>query len=379
LSRQRSAARAVASRELIRELLRHGARFVEPCLEVVEAAEWLAGLGLVALHRGRAVRCANWLDPDFPPPMRDCDGLIALRPEADGGGGDYRCPECERIVFPEADRKQEFDTLGVQLRQAGIEAFLISACGELASGRSFVGGVLTLSVQQINAAVCLVDYCSEAHWLGRGFGINQRCVYVTVGPEVAPRILREDAVAHVELVDVLLGLKDLPATIIERVSRLPAALANVDPLVYALGARPIASEPENRPGRHIFHVWLSPAGFLVDGLLALRATRTTANLIMRVLTQRLTDAIRTGGSLQPMSADDLADAVEEITGDVQDADTIRRQISRMRKDITDTIHRTGTPIGEHDIIETVSRSGAEAGGEGYRLNPATVALMHFEG
>jgi hypothetical protein len=39
----------------------------------------------------------------------------------------------------------------------------------------------------------------------------------------------------------------------------------------------------------------------------------------------------------------------------------------------------GEPIGNHDIIETTSLSGADHDSEGYRLNPMTVALGPFEG
>jgi hypothetical protein len=178
---------------------------------------------------------------------------------------------------PEADRKQVFDSLVVHLRQSGVEAFLLDRCGELAAGRAFAGGILAVSVQWINAAVCFVEYCSDAPWLGRGFGVNQRCIYVTVGADTAPRMLREDAIAHVEFVDILLGLKDLPALITQRATTLPTVIANLDPSVYSLGARPIALESRERAEpRRVFHLCVSPEGLLVDGLLAIRAGRTVA-------------------------------------------------------------------------------------------------------
>jgi len=271
LSRQKSAARVAAERGRLRSLLRQGVQFPSPDVQVLESAEKLANLGLVDLQHVQQVHCASAQDGDFPPPDRHCDGLIELRPEADEGGGAYRCPRCERIVYPEAEQKQQFDSLIVRHRQAGIEAFLIDRCGELAAGRTFVGGVLALSVEGTNAAVCLVDYCSDARWLGRGFGVNQRCVYVTVGPEVAPRLLSDDAVAHVELADVLIDRTDLSATIIERATSLPTMVANIDPLVYSLGAKPIAPEPRERAEpRRLFRLCLSPKGLYVDGLLAVR-------------------------------------------------------------------------------------------------------------
>ena len=115
----------------MRRLLRHGARFVTPPRSVVESVQWLAGLGIIELRQGAAVRCANPVDADFPPNLRDCSGLIDLRDGADEGGRDYRCPECERAVFPEADDKERYETLSVHLRQDGIESFLIERCGEV--------------------------------------------------------------------------------------------------------------------------------------------------------------------------------------------------------------------------------------------------------
>jgi hypothetical protein len=51
----------------------------------------------------------------------------------------------------------------------------------------------------------------------------------------------------------------------------------------------------------------------------------------------------------------------------------------MRESIVDTVRQqTGKPIGEHDVIETVSRSGADEDADGYRLNPRSVALGPLE-
>jgi hypothetical protein len=370
--------RAAAERELLRSLLRHGARVPSPGANVLELAQKLADLGLVELQRLQSVRCASPGDGDFPPAHRNCDGLIDLRPEADEGAGDYRCSLCERIVYPKADGKQVFESLVVHLNQSGVEALLIDRCGELAAGRTFAGGILALSVQGTNAAVCLVDYCSDARWLGRGFGTNQRCVYVTAGADTAPRMLQEDAVAHVEFVDVLLGIEDLPATIIERATSLPGLLTNIDPLVYSLGARPITPElREPSEQRRIFHLCLSPKGLLVDGLLAVRVQRrATALAIMQVLMMTYAEAAASGRTVEPMTPDALADAVEPlVVGAVEDADSIARHIPRIRKSIIETVRRhTGKPIGQHDVIETVSRSGADEDGVGYRLNPRSVAL-----
>jgi hypothetical protein len=126
-------------------------------------------------------------------------------------------------------------------------------------------------------------------------------------------------------------------------------------------------------------LWLSPAGLLVDGLLVIRAECFRAIGIVRVLLQRFADAAAAGLLVGPISAEDLADNVRKVTGGTHDESTIRRTLVRMRNDIAATVRRrTGEPIGDHDIIETVSRSGANEDAEGYRLNPMTVALGPFD-
>jgi hypothetical protein len=372
--------RAAAERGRLNSLLRHGATFLSPSAGLLEQAERLVELDLVSLERRRTVRCALPLDGDFPPPSPNCDGLIDLHPDGDEGGGHHRCPRCERIVYPEADGKQVFESLVVHLNQSGIEAFLIDRCGDLATGRVFADGVLTVPVRGINAFVCLIDYCSDDPWRRHSTAIGQPCVYVTIDADRAAGIVDDEAVARVALADLVLGTEDLRAALMDRATARPAQASNIDVSIYALGTRPIpAARPEEAKTRRVFHLWLSPAGLLVDGLLAIRADRFRAIGIMRVLLRRFAEAAAQGHAVRPISADDLATDVRDVTGGgVQDAATIRRTLVRMRKDIATTVRRlTGEPIGDHDIIETVSRSGADHDSEGYRLNPITVALGPF--
>jgi hypothetical protein len=329
---------------------------------------------VVGLHWGTVVRCANPDDGDFPPLARVCDGMVTLRPNADEGGGDYQCPICERIVFPTAYRKHQFDTLTILLDPKGIEQYLISQCGDLVRGRQFQNGVLILPVAGLNAALCLVDFCSDAQWLGRNAAAARSCVYVTVGTDVAPRMMREDAIAHVELAEILLGSMDLRAALIDRVGHTLANLLNVDLPVYALGARPIAPTPEGSPSPRRFVVALTAEGFWVDGLLVVKAERVTAILILRALRERFVDGLTSGGVVAPMSADDLANAVQRGGAKTQDADTMRKTIDRIRADIASAIRKTGKPIGEDDVIENVSRTKTVTGAQGYCLNPQSVVL-----
>jgi hypothetical protein len=100
---------------------------------------------------------------------------------------------------------------------------------------------------------------------------------------------------------------------------------------------------------------------------------------MGIFMQRFMDAAMSGGPVKPITARDLADALDPRAERFEDADSIARHIPRMRESIIDTVRQqTGQPIGEHDIIETVSRSGSDEDADGYRLNPRTVALGPLE-
>jgi hypothetical protein len=370
--------RADAKRDLLNLLLRDGASYLSPNARLLEQAERLVQLHLITLERRRTVRCALPQDQDFPPPFSNCPGLIDLRSTGDEGGGGYRCPHCERIVYPEADGKQVFERVIVHLNRSGIEAFLIGRCGDLATGRPFADGVLTVPVQGINAFVCLIDYCSDDPWHRHSTAIGQPCVYVTIDPDRAAGIVDDEAVTRVALADLVLDTKDLRAALTDRATARPARASNIDVSIYALGTRPIpAARPEEAKTRRVFHLWLSPAGLLVDGLLAIRAERrATAMALMQVLMRAFAEAVMSGGSVEPMTPDELADAIEPLVDEAfYDADYIAKNIRRIRNSIINTVRKhTGEPIGEHDIIETASLSGADVGGDGYRLNPKSVAL-----
>lgn len=110
----------------------------------------------------------------------------------------------------------------------------------------------------------------------------------------------------------------------------------------------------------------------------MKAERVTAILILRALREHFIGGLISGGIVTPMSAEELTEAVEEYDSeakDARDAESIRKTIDRLRDEFVETIRKTtGKPIGEYDIIENVSRTGAMKGAKGYRLNPRTVSL-----
>ena len=347
-----------------------------PGREVLETATWLAHLGIIEVRKSLVVRCADPLDGDFPPPVRDCDGHITLRPNVDEGGGDYRCPSCERLVSPVVDEKRRYERMTVVLQRSGIEKFLIDALGASAKGRSFLEGVLKLPTDGLNAFVCLVEFCTDRQYLRRGTAIAQPFVYVTVEPDTPARLLKDS--------------RDPP----RRTRRYPDwGGVSVEPTDGG-GDIPFLNGDDQRrypdfrgrsftgrlsgvqaPRRRRFAVRSHSTGFSIDDRLIVDASRTSACRVLQALFQRFADDLSAGGDVRPISVEELADIVQENEDDVRDAESVRRTIDRVRDQITAVIRReTGRPIGDNDIIETVSRTGALKGSRGYRLNPRTVML-----
>ena len=375
MSRRRSAAPAAASADLIRPLLRHGARFFVPGPEIVNAAAWLAHRDIIEVRTALVVRCADPLDQDYPPPARDCDGLIALRAEVDEGGGDYRCPSCERIVFPAADEKRRYPQTTVVLKRSGIERYLVNALGAPAKSRSFEGGVLKLPTGDLNAFVCLVEFCSDQRYLRRATAIAQPCVYVTIEPDTAARLLADAGIRHVELAEILTGKVCLSSRLKEAAASPPSTVTNVDVAILASGALPIGVPAAQSAHRRQFAVQAHPTGFWVDDRLIVDASRSSACRILQALVRQYAEALAAGADVRALSVEELADTVEEGEADARDAESIRRTLDRVRDQICTAIRRdTGRAIDANDVIEAVSRTGTLKGAKGYRLNPRTVVL-----
>ena len=139
--------------------------------------------------------------------------------------------------------------------------------------------------------------------------------------------------------------------------------------------RPRVASGVQAPRRRRFAVRSHSTGFSIDDRLIVDASRTSACRVLQALFQRFADDLSAGGDVRPISVEELADIVQENEDDVRDAESVRRTIDRVRDQITAVIRReTGRPIGDNDIIETVSRTGALKGSRGYRLNSRTVML-----
>ena len=221
----------------------------------------------------------------------------------------------------------------------------------------------------------LVDYCTDSRWLSSNTARVQPTIYITVSPDVAPRMIADPALRCVEFADVLLDGLDLPAILAARAENPPQLGAILDMPVYALGSRPRGQVGHTARTPRVFTVGLSAEGVHVDGLLVLPASQPTPYAIMRHLVARLASALSSADIFGAVSIEELANEIEKDLPEAIDAESIRKALNRTRKHITTTIRRVkGTPIDDNDIIEAVSRTGSLPKQQGYRLNPLSVVL-----
>ncbi len=199
-------------REHIVRLMQDGALLGTLSDGLLDAVERLRVLGVIETDSRVYVKCANPEDSDFPPRNRDCRGRVYIPDERLwDSGGELRCPECERSVFPDQYRKRRFSELRVHVLCDGVMTFLTGLLAELDSGvRQSGEGVLNLKVGDDAAMVCVVDYCQDPKALSRDRASHCPTCYVVVNArDFEARFLKEDWVHRVLLADLISGTTNL--------------------------------------------------------------------------------------------------------------------------------------------------------------------------
>ncbi len=121
------------SREQVDRLLRDGSVYREPPPPLLHTAADLEKTRILETRIREYVLCADPQDRDFPPKNRHCPGRVYIDDALDEAGHDFRCPECERPVFPFRYRKRRRRELRVKVDREGVLAFVRSRLAELKS------------------------------------------------------------------------------------------------------------------------------------------------------------------------------------------------------------------------------------------------------
>ena len=240
-------------RDDVAPLLRDGAAVRQPSGEVLRTAKRLKSLGLLTFSERQFVRCADPQDGDFRYARnRYCSGRIYLDEGLDESGHDFRCPECERPVFPSSKRRHP--ELRITLSAKGIHDFVAKRLSGVGRVRDVCTGVFGVDIENTSVHVCVVDICADSRYLARDQARILPTLYLCVDEHGGDdRLLKEDWLASLRLADVICGVADLT----ERISDLarqgpPLSTQNLSVAVYQSGpppirigiAEPIAAAPQ---------------------------------------------------------------------------------------------------------------------------------------
>lgn len=374
-------------REEVIRLLREGGTVAAPSERLRNAAEQLRKLGLIAVQYREYVLCANPQDRDFPPKNRNCPGRIYLQEGLDEPGYDYRCPECERPVFPTRHDKNRSRELRVALDREGILKFIndeISKVG--AEVKVLADGVFHVAASGLGVVVCVVDFCTESKYQTQAWATSHPTCYIAIGKRATEeRFLAEDWLVRFCLGDILCGTVDICETIRSLASgKGPRAVLNASLPVYTPGPMPAICEPlEPAHADRRFVVEVGEKTVKVEGEIVIAAQAGPRLRVFRILWTRFLEDMAAGRApedYRPINLNDIIKSLDEKAGThTEDATSVRRIINNLQSDIETTVKKKlGLAIGREDIAQTCKWKGQTDDNYGYRINPATVAARPFQ-
>jgi len=374
-------------REETSKLFRDGTVIQNPTKTLLEAAERLGKLGLVETLIREYVLCADPKDADFPPKNRHCPGQIYLKDGFDESGYEYRCPDCERPVFPKGYRKQRHRELYTEVSAQGVESYISAQLTKFNENvKRIADACYRVDLGDMGVVVCIADYCAEGKFLTRDWAATHPTCYIVVNPKgFEERFLEEEWLQRVSLVDVVSGMVDLEKILREQAtSGPPPSVMNVSVPVYTKGPAPVIIEPlqpsvKNRQ----FVVESGPNIVLLEGKIVVAPQAGIRFHIFHILWIRFLEDLKDGlppSDFHPINVEDLASKIHENTNQyIDDLTIIRRAINRLQRDIETAVKRKlGLPIDRGDIIQTCLWKGQDEGEYGYRINPFTVAARPFQ-
>ena len=373
-------------RELTERLLRDGSAFQKPPPELLEMATHLETTGLLETRIREYVLCADPQDRDFPPKNWHCQGRIYVGDDFDEAGHDFRCPECERPVFPFRYRKRRHKELRVKVDREGVLAFVRDRLAELKSNvKDISEGVFRADIGDLGVILCIADYCTDRQFLTRDWARTQATCYLVVNPtDIDERFLDEDWIHRASLADIVCGEVDFKAWIQgAAASARPESVRQASIPVYTKGALPILAEPvAPRKADRLFVVECGPNTVFLDKAQVVAPQASIRFKIFRILWDRFLNGLRSGMPAEehsPINVKDLMKELQSRTGEYIDDETrVRRALNRLQSDIETAVKKKlGLPIDRQDIVQTCRWKGHGEGDHGYRINPFTVAARPF--
>jgi hypothetical protein len=374
-------------REEFARLLQDGAVFPEPSAALVAAADRLTSLGLIAVQRSSYVVCADPRERDFRfLRNRACQGRIVLRPGADEAENAYRCPACDRVVYPERYGKRARPELRVAVQAGGVLSYVRSEIAKLGVEVDDVAaGVFRVDLGGMGVVVCLVDYCDAAKYVSQQWALMTPTCYVTIDPAHAAEGFLVTWTTKAALAEIVADVVNL-GTLVRRLAAegTPTGVVPESPRVHSRPVAPVKiGEPAvQAPGRR-FVVEVSKETIRVEGIEVVAPQAGTRLEVFRILWNEFLDDLREGRSPEDftlLTIEAIVGRLEKKTGKrVDDVDTVGRALRRLRDDMATAVRKElGLPIDGEDLIENRSGAGAAEGASGYRVNPRCVCTRPFQ-
>lgn len=367
-------------REALALLLRDGRTVPYPTAGVISAAVELKRIGLVTVLRREFVLCAEPRDRDFPYTRnRSCQGRIHLREDADEDGNDYRCPECDRVVFPQRNSKAKHLEIQVSICAEGVIHYVRGQLGRDGFAvKDVAAAVFRVDGAAADVFVCIAELCGDETYLTRDRACSQPTLYIAVDETTMhERFLPEQWVTKVCLADLLCGKVDLIG-LVKQLARdgTPRSVLNVSVPVYSAGPPLVIVPHKGDPRQRQFFVEFTAKALRVNGVTILASQAKTRFRVFGVLWKRYLEDLGAGKSAEEFRTAKVKGIAQEMAkppGRAVDEDAIRRTLNRLQGDIATAVKKiTGDPIGREDIIESVRWTGQNDTDFGYRINPRTV-------
>jgi len=171
---------------LLQEALREGV-----CLAAADeptplhrAAAHLEDLGFLVQTPQQYVLCRHEEDPDYRFTREGCRARIYLNPDLDEEDGDYRCPDCDRQVWP--SRKQRFTETVLRRNDEVITAWLGEQLQGLGQVQTPEPGVWRLMTEKHFVHVVLIESCADqSECFGETWALANPVIYVAIDPDWA--------------------------------------------------------------------------------------------------------------------------------------------------------------------------------------------------
>lgn len=344
------------------------------------AAEKLQRMGLISYRQCEYVRCAFTEDEDFRDSNRTCGGRLPINADLDENAGDYRCPECNRVIHPYSQQKRKFQEIRAKVLEDGVRAYIEKLLAEFGDSVRAVDGVPYVWRVDIGLAgvhVCLADFCDDQRVLSVQWAQQNPTCYVAVNPKALERFVKIDWLPKIMLAELVAGEVRLSEKIREIV--VDDTRRDLPPLatpVYSKGAhRPEIVDSQKQTPSESFVLELGENTVRINGIDVLDTrAKTGLPILAELLRAFLQDLMAKNDSKEFLcqTPSDLADALQKTAckKEAIDADQIRRTINRLQDTFEERLCKAGFAAEHNSIIE----ASPDAAKEGYRLNPFKVAI-----